>query len=504
MRWVFLLAVIGLTLTAAVDRDGNRFTIPDSEGGLALEFSSPVSFQYHHWWGTQPVRGAPLSLDPQPVKLKENLDGSVQLTTRFLVLTIDKGALAIKTIAGREVTAMSKPPSRAGFTFRTNPNEMFYGLGATDAPKLNLRGSLIQSSRPLMLSSNGFGLFTPTGPATFDLTPPETYTIAANNTIIQFYYGPNPKEILEQHAITTQTQVDLEELTLTTRDPKKLPKEIRRLEINDANYCDSSRILNQLSLSGELFPALDLAKLPKHDQFIRLLPFLYDSKGVTHPELEQRRSTWDAYLIAYLREAHDRGLPFIRPLLMQFPQDKGLDARSDVYMIGDEILVAPGCNVTEVELPRGSWTDLRTNTRYPGRQKISNDPKAGLPIFAKAGSLIPLTTPKRLELHYFPTLGGEFFVYEPSVNEYSQFHAAPSADFMRVESESRVARTCEWILHHTSKPKQVGETGKPYKEAANRATMQSGTWFHDAANGNLHIVMATAAGEDHIINITLD
>ena len=158
--------------------------------------------------------------------------------------------------------------------------------------------------------------------------------------------------------------------------------------------------------------------------------------------------------------------------------------------------------MTEVELPRGSWTDLRTNTRHAGRQKVVNDPKQGLPMYAKAGSLIPLAASKqRLELHYYPTLGGEFFVYEPSVNEYSQFHAAPSADFMRVESESKVARTCEWVLHHTGKPQSVGETGKPYKEAANRAGLQAGTWFHDAAAGNLHIVVATGAGEDHIVNM---
>ena len=354
---------------------------------------------------------------------------------------------------------------------------------------------------PLLISSRGYGVYGPSGKATFDLAKTDPNSIAIDQSTFQFHYGPNPKEIFEQHMLTTHNQIDLEEASLSTRDEKKLPKEVRRVDISDANYCDSPRLLNQLSLSGELFPALDLAKLGHNEQLVRLLPFLYDSKGTPHPDIEQRRSPWDLYLVAYLRETHDRGLPFIRPLLMQFPQDKGLDARSDVYMIGDEILVAPGCNVTEVELPRGSWTDLRTNTRHPGRQKIANDPKAGLPIFAKAGSLIPLTTAKRLELHYFPTLGGEFFVYEPEVNDYSQFHAAPSADFMRVESESKVARTCEWILHHTPRPTTVGETGKPYSEAATRLP---GTWLHDPATGNLHIVVATAAGQDHIVNMSFE
>ena len=506
MRLTILLALLASTLTAAAapERDGNRVTIRDSDGGIAIEFATPVSFQYEHWWGAQPAQpfpGAPLSLDSQSIAVKELADGGVQLTTRFLEVTLAKGAFTVRTTSGKEVAVMPRDASRTGFQLKAYPDEMFYGLGATDSPNLNLRGLLIPATKPLLISNHGYGLYVPSGAAVFDLAKrdPNSIGIATNKPAFQFYYGPNPKEILEQHVITTHNQIDLEEAALSTRDEKKLPKEVLRLDISDANYCDSPRILNQLSLSGELFPALDLARLGRHDQLVRLLPFLFDSKGASHPELDKRRSPWELYLVAYLREAHDRGLPFIRPLLMQFPQDKGLDARSGVYMIGDEILVAPGCNVTEVELPRGSWTDLRTNTRHAGRQKVANDPKAGLPIYAKAGSLIPLKAARRLELHYFPTLGGEFFVYEPEVNDYSQFHAAPSANFMRVESESKVARICEWILHHTSKPKTVEETGRPYNEAA---TLLPGTWFHDPATGNLHIVVATAAGEDHIVNMS--
>ncbi len=497
MRLAILLASIVASLTAAAQRDGNRISIPTTNGGVAIEFATPVSFQYERWWGpVQAVRGAPLSLDNQTIALVEKPDGTVKLTTRFLELTIVKDAMTVNTTSGREVALMPQPMNRSGLKLKAYPDEKFFGLGATTAGKLNLRGLVIPASKALLISSQGYGLYIP-GSATFDLAKTDTDAVAINRTTFQFYYGPNPKEILEQHVLTTNSQIDFEEATLSVRDAKKLPKQVLRVDINESNYCDSPRLLNQLSLSGELFPAVDLAKLGRYAQLVRLLPFLYDSKGVAHPDIEQLRGPWELYLIAYLREAHDRGLPFIRPLLMQFPQDK--NERFDAYMIGDEILLAPGCNVTEVELPRGTWTDLRNNVRHAGRQSIANDPKAGLPIYAKAGSLIPLAGKQRLELHYFPSLGGEFFVYEPSVNEYSQFHAAPSADFMRVESESKVARTCEWILHHTPKPKSVGETGKVYRESDK---LQPGTWFHNAITGNLHIVVWTGAGEDHIVNLS--
>lgn len=498
---VFVLAAA--ILNAAAIRDGNRISIPDATGGTLIEFASPVTLQYSRWFGTtQPTLGAPLTLTSLPLTLEDGPE--VHISSAFLNVTVSStGAISIRTKSGREVASMSQATG-SGFQLLAYPGEQYFGLGDITAPNLNLRGRLVPSTRPFLLSSRGYGVYIPSGHATFDLAKsnPDRIAIETDHPAFQFYYGPNPKEILEQHAITTHHQPDLPDASLSTRDSRNLPREVDRIAITDANYCDAPRILNQLSLSGVLFPAIDLEPIAAHDESVRLLPFLYDAKP--HPAVERLRDPWQHYLVAYLREAHDRGLPFIRPLLIQFPKDPGLDGRSDVYMIGDEILVAPGCNVTEVELPRGAWTDLRTNTRHEGRQKIANDPKAGLPIYAKSGSLIPLVSSHpgiNLELHYFPAMGAEFFVYEPAVNDYSQFHAGPSADFIRVESESKIARTCEWILHHTAKPKSVGETGKPFRVVTSLDALKPGTWFHESSTGNLHIAVSTAAGEDHIVNI---
>jgi hypothetical protein len=489
---------------AAAIRDGNRVSIPDASGGTIIEFASPVSLQYTRWFGsTRPILGPPLTLTSQPLTLEDG--PQVRISSTFLTVTIStSGAIDVRTKSGREVVAMPQPATPPGFQLTAEPAEQYFGLGDITAPKLDLRGRLISSTRPFLLSSRGYGIYIPAAPATFDLANknPGRIAIETDHPTFQLYYGPNPKEILEQHALTTHRQTNLADATLSNRDSRNFPSEIERITITEANYCDAPRILNQLSLSGVLFPAINLAPIAAHDESLRLLPFLYDEKP--HPDLERLRDPWQHYLVAYLREAHDRGLPFIRPLLIQFPKDQGLETRSDLYMIGDEILVAPGCNVTEVELPRGSWTDLRNNTNHPGRQKIANDLKAGLPIYAKSGSLIPLVSSHpgiNLELHYFPEMGAEFFVYEPAVNDYSQFHAGPSADFIRVESESKVARTCEWILHHTAKPKSVGETGKPFREVTTLDALKPGTWFHDSTTGNLHVAVSTAPGEDHIVNI---
>lgn len=511
---VVLFWFLGLAAEAAIVRDGNRFVLaaPSGRGGFSIEFASPVTFQYEAWFNSSPPsRGVPLSPDSMAIELQESPDGTAVLSNRYLKINVrPSGEIQVTAkSSGRELGGLAAPPTPRQLRFESAPGEMYFGAGATHVPQLDLRGTAFRSRHPLLLSSRGYGLFVSDDDVGFDLakSDPKVAVMESRRAGFLFYYGPNPKEILEQHVLATRTQVDLQESAITNRDEKRLPKGVERVAIDESNYCQMARILSQLSLSGVLFPALDLAKLGSHEKQVQLLPFLYDSKAAPHPELERRRSAWEHYYNAYLREAHDRGLPFVRPLMMEFPQDKGMEARSDVFLLGDEILLVPGCNATEVELPRGSWTDLRDYKRYPGRQKIAVQTRNGeIPIFAKSGSLIPLNSSRSgvsVELHYFPTLGAEFFVFEPQLNDYSQFHAAPAGDYWRVESESKVERTYEWILHDVpSKPKTVGETGRAFREAQTRADCRDGSWFFDKATGMLHIVVTSRAGEDHIVNMT--
>ena len=75
-----------------------------------------------------------------------------------------------------------------------------------------------------------------------------------------------------------------------------------------------------------------------------------------------------------------------------------------------------------LELPRGFWTDLGTNIEYRGNQIIEADaPPGRVPMFARNGSLFPLAAAGKMELHYFPSLGGEFFLWEPEAGGNSAF-----------------------------------------------------------------------------------
>src|SRR5204863_5921587 len=119
-----------------------------------------------------------------------------------------------------------------------------------------------------------------------------------------------------------------------------------------------------------------------------LLPIVYRAAGEGGIDPQTRRA-WTPYLVTYLREAHDRGFPVIRPLPFQFSKDANSDRQADVFMLGDEVLVAPMISAgskRRLELPRGNWTDLRTNTEYRGGQAIEVDAPAGrVPMFVRNG-----------------------------------------------------------------------------------------------------------------------
>jgi hypothetical protein len=125
-------------------------------------------------------------------------------------------------------------------------------------------------------------------------------------------------------------------------------------------------------------------------------------------------------------------------------------------------------------------------------------------MLVRNGSIIPfggMEPGEPMELHYFPSLGAEFFLWEPDVEENSQYHASPTADFWRLEIESKKDRIYEWIFHHKPRAKTVVEGNQRYQEVRDRKLLKPGTWWHDTTLNNLHVMVEGGAGQDRIVNI---
>lgn len=95
------------------------------------------------------------------------------------------------------------------------------------------------------------------------------------------------------------------------------------------------------------------------------------------------------YIIEQARKASSEGIPIIRPLFFDYPEDLETYKVEDEYMFGSEILVAPvveeGASNIQIYLPKGeTWIDVNSGKEYRGGQWI--DYKVTLeviPVFTK-------------------------------------------------------------------------------------------------------------------------
>jgi hypothetical protein len=117
---------------------------------------------------------------------------------------------------------------------------------------------------------------------------------------------------------------------------------------------------------------------------------------------------------------------------------------------------------------------------------------------------VPLDGAAGMALHYFPKLGGEFFLLEGDIAEYSQVHASPALDFMRLEIESKKDRDYQWVVHHVERPSSVEFEDRKYREVGQSGDLTDRTWFYDARQRNVHARVMVKAGEDCIINVNFE
>src|SRR5258707_5425534 len=125
--------------------------------------------------------------------------------------------------------------------------------------------------------------------------------------------------------------------------------------------------------------------------------------------------------------------------------------------------------------PRGLWTNLETNETVKGPATIQVTAKS-LPVWSKNGSIVPLDSRGSIGLHYFPKAGGDFFLLEGDVADYTQAHASPALDFYRLELESKKDRDYQWVVHHMDKATSVGFEATKYREVASLAEFDDHCW----------------------------
>ena len=102
------------------------------------------------------------------------------------------------------------------------------------------------------------------------------------------------------------------------------------------------------------------------------------------------------YFYAVGQNAHRTGVPFMRAMVMEFPEDPTCAYLDRQYMIGSDLLVAPVFTESgEVQfyLPAGSWTNLLTGEVVAGgvwRSEVHAFDS--MPLYVRAGAVLPVGT----------------------------------------------------------------------------------------------------------------
>lgn len=105
------------------------------------------------------------------------------------------------------------------------------------------------------------------------------------------------------------------------------------------------------------------------------------------------------YLDGASVEAETKGLPLMRALPLEFPEDARLWEVHDQYLLGPSLLVAPvlaeGATSRSVLLPEGAWhrlgTDATAHGTHTGPGELQAEAEVTeLPFFGRAGGIVPL------------------------------------------------------------------------------------------------------------------
>lgn len=123
------------------------------------------------------------------------------------------------------------------------------------------------------------------------------------------------------------------------------------------------------------------------------VPWLFDEEAVEVLRYFTRlKHTLMPYLYEMAIQAHESGIPMMRPMVLEFPNDPACEYLDRQYMLGDRLLVAPVFSqdgLVKYYLPEGTWTHLLTGKTVNGGRWLSEHyDYMSLPFYVRANTLL--------------------------------------------------------------------------------------------------------------------
>ena len=125
------------------------------------------------------------------------------------------------------------------------------------------------------------------------------------------------------------------------------------------------------------------------------VPWLLDEEAVDVLRMfTELKSRLMPYLYRTALQAHAEGVPMMRAMVLEFPDDPACTHLERQYMLGDDLLVAPvfgAAGEVAYYVPEGTWTHLLTGAEVTGpRWHTERHGFMSLPVLARPGAVIPV------------------------------------------------------------------------------------------------------------------
>lgn len=210
------------------------------------------------------------------------------------------------------------------------------------------------------------------------------------------------------------------------------------------------------------------------------------------------------YLYTAAKTASTSGIPMMQTMSSAFPGDATAAPLDQQYMFGPNLLVAPittqGATSKDLYLPDGEWFDLWNGGAAQGvgwKNYVAD--KATIPVYAKAGSILPLN----LNAEY--KLGGDmtntlnydnltFRIYPQGTSSGTYYDDAASTmrtinsteDFAnhKVTVTLPALSTSSTLQVHSAQPTDVQSGSSALTKLASLSALKAATsgWYYDAAS----------------------
>ncbi|WEK55777.1 MAG: alpha-xylosidase [Candidatus Cohnella colombiensis] len=187
------------------------------------------------------------------------------------------------------------------------------------------------------------------------------------------------------------------------------------------------------------------------------VPWLFDEESVDVLRyFTELKSSLMPYLFSYAVEATEKGLPMMRAMVLEFPEDPTTHFIDRQYMLGERLLVAPIFNTegtVKYYIPEGNWTNLISGDIIRGGRWVEEKHDyRSIPLLVRPSSIIAIgSNNQRPDYDYSDDVALHLFELEEGVEAKAVIHDLNGQPTLQATAV-RYGNQIELVISNSAKP----------------------------------------------------